>query len=192
MNAATATATATGPRRTADERRAEILEVARSAFAATGLDGTSTELIADRVGISQPYLFRLFGTKKQLFIAAVEACFTDTLQTFRDAVETGDPDLPVANRIGEAYAELIRNRSRLRMQMQAYTACDDPDVLAVVQRGFAAITTFIQEATGFGKDDLAKFMAKGMLLNVMASIDALESTAPWATMLREGCMGIDF
>jgi AcrR family transcriptional regulator len=192
MNATVATATAPGTRRTADERRAEILDEARRAFAATGLDGTSTETIAERVGISQPYLFRLFGTKKQLFIAAVEACFADTLQTFRYAVEHGDPDLPPANRIGEAYAELIQNRSRLRMQMQAYTACDDPHVLAVVQKGFAAITTFIQEATGFGKDDLAKFMAKGMLLNVMATIDALESTDPWATMLREVCMGIDF
>ncbi len=192
MNAAASTATATGPRRTADERRAEILDAARSAFADTGLDGTSTELIAERVGISQPYLFRLFGTKKQLFLAAVEACFADTLQTFQYAVDHGDPDLPVANRIGEAYAEQIRNRSRLRMQMQAYTACDDPDVLAIVQKGFAAITMFVQEATGFDKDDLAKFMAKGMLLNVMAAIDALESKDPWATMLREGCMGIEF
>ena len=122
---------------------------------------------------------------------SVEACFADALQTFRHAVDHGDPDLPVANRIGEAYAELIQDRSRLRMQMQAYTACDDPDVLAVVQKGFAAITMFVQQATGFGKDDLAKFMAKGMLLNVMASIDALESTDTWATMLREGCMGID-
>jgi AcrR family transcriptional regulator len=189
--AAAATATAS-PRRTADERRAEILDVARTAFAATGLDGTSTELIAERVGISQPYLFRLFGTKKQLFLAAVEGCFEDTLATFQWAVEHGDPELPVANRIGEAYVELIRDRSRLRMQMQAYTACDDPEVRAIVQRGFATLTTFIQEATGFGKDDLAKFMAKGMLLNVMASIDALESTDPWATMLREGCMGIEF
>jgi AcrR family transcriptional regulator len=192
MNAVAASATAAGTRRTADERRAEILDVARKAFADTGLDGTSTEVIAERVGISQPYLFRLFGTKKQLFIAAVEACFADTLDTFRWAVQNGDPDLPPANRIGEAYGELIRDRSRLRMQMQAYTACDDTDVLAVVQKGFAAITTFVQQATGFGQDDLAKFMAKGMLLNVMAAIDALESTDTWATMLREGCMGIDF
>jgi AcrR family transcriptional regulator len=183
---------ASSRRHTADERRSEILAAARKAFADTGLVGTSTEVIADRVGISQPYLFRLFGTKKQLFIAAVEACFQDTLETFRWAVAHGDQSLHVAHRIGDAYAELIQDRSRLRMQMQAYTASDDPDVRAVVQKGFAELTLFIQEVTGFNQDELAQFMAKGMLLNVMASMDALESTEHWATMLREGCMGIEF
>jgi len=56
------------------ERREEIIEAAFDAFSETGLDGTSTETIARRVGISQPYLFRLFGTKKELFVAAVERC----------------------------------------------------------------------------------------------------------------------
>ena len=70
-------------RHTADERREEMIAAALVAFADTGLDGTSTETIARQVGISQPYLFRLFGTKKELFLAAVERCFTDTLETFR-------------------------------------------------------------------------------------------------------------
>ena len=179
-------------RHTADERREEILTVARAAFADTGLEGTSTELIAQRVGISQPYLFRLFGTKKQLFLASVERCFSETLETFRNAAEHGDPQLPVAHRIGDAYFEMIKNRSKLRMQMQAYTASDDPDVRAVVQRGFAALTTYVQRATGFTDDQLARFMAKGMLINVMASMDVLESRDAWATALREGCMGIEF
>src|ERR671932_68935 len=56
-------------RKTADERRAEILEAARAEFADRGLDGASTDTIARRAGISQPYLFRLFGTKKELFVA---------------------------------------------------------------------------------------------------------------------------
>ena len=61
----------TATRMTADERREAILEAARGEFASTGFHGTSTETIAERAGISQPYLFRLFGTKKELFIASV-------------------------------------------------------------------------------------------------------------------------
>ena len=38
-------------------------------FAIGGYNGTSTEAIAREAGISQPYLFRLFRTKKELFIA---------------------------------------------------------------------------------------------------------------------------
>ena len=65
-----------GPHRlTADERRAAIIEAAVTAFAEGGLAGTSTEEVARIAGVSQPYLFRLFGTKRELFLAAVGRCF---------------------------------------------------------------------------------------------------------------------
>ncbi len=67
------TATAVAPRSTADDRREAILQAAMEAFAEKGLHGTSTETIARAVGISQPYLFRLYGTKKELFLAADQA-----------------------------------------------------------------------------------------------------------------------
>jgi AcrR family transcriptional regulator len=56
-------------RQSADVRRASVLNAAIVEFAKSGYAGTSTEAIATRAGISQPYLFRLFGTKKELFIA---------------------------------------------------------------------------------------------------------------------------
>jgi AcrR family transcriptional regulator len=178
-------------RHTADERREEIIAAALVAFADTGLDGTSTETIARQVGISQPYLFRLFGTKKELFLAAVERCFGDTIEAFQHAVEEGDQAEPVAKRIGNAYVELITDEGgrKLRMQMQAYAACDDPAVQAMVQRGFGTLTEYVQCTTGFAPSDLADFMARGMLLNVMASMDVLRADAGWGAILREGCMG---
>src|SRR2546426_134491 len=77
----------TAERKTAEERRDEIVDAAFAEFAVTGLYGTSTEAIARRAGVSQPYLFRLFGTKKELFIAAVNRCFRTTLETFMRAAE---------------------------------------------------------------------------------------------------------
>jgi len=175
-------------RHTADERREEILDAAFTAFAKTGLEGTSTEAIAQAVGISQPYLFRLFGTKKQLFLAAVERCFEETLTVFRGAVEDGSPG-DAKRRIRDAYHEMIRDRRKLRMQMQAYAACDDPDVRQSVQRGFAELVAYIERATGATPSELADFLAQGMLLNVMASMGVLDSSEPWASRIREGCMG---
>src|SRR6478736_7545025 len=121
------------PRMSADERREEIIVIAFRRFAVGGFNGTSTEDIARRAGISQPYLFRLFRTKRELFLASVEGCFQRTEQTFRDAV-TGDTPEQRLQSMGMAYCELLADRPKLMMQMQAYAACDDPDVRDTVRR----------------------------------------------------------
>src|SRR4030095_13766738 len=72
-------------RKTAEERREEILLVAMDEFGEHGLDGTSTDTIARKAGISQPYLFRLFGTKKELYLETVRRCLRETLELFQDA-----------------------------------------------------------------------------------------------------------
>src|SRR6266704_6419775 len=91
-------------RKSAEERREQILEAALAEFAARGLDGGSTEAIAKAVGISQPYVFRLFGTKKQLFMATVERCMRGTLEMFHTA-SAGLAGEDALHAIGEAYTD---------------------------------------------------------------------------------------
>jgi AcrR family transcriptional regulator len=175
-------------RKSAEERREDVLEAAREVFAQHGLSGASTDEIARRAGISQPYLFRLFRTKKELFIAAIERCFAETLETFQRAAEglTGEEALRA---MGASYGELIRsNPNRLRAQMQTYAACEDPDVRAVAQRGFGELVDFVERASGVDVDTLSRFFAKGMLINVVASMDLLDSDEPWATKLLAFCV----
>src|SRR5919197_5123917 len=103
-------------RKTADERREAILVEALVELADKGYDGASTDAIARAAGISQPYLFRLFGTKKDLFIASVKRCFAETTELFRQAAEglSGEEALSA---MGAAYVELIsKNPTRLRAQ----------------------------------------------------------------------------
>ncbi|MGH9106123.1 MAG: TetR/AcrR family transcriptional regulator, partial [Acidimicrobiales bacterium] len=69
-----------------------MLEAAVAEFAKGGLDGTSTEDIARRAGISQPYLFRLYPNKKALFIAAVEAGFDRIVDTLEEAAKGLDDE----------------------------------------------------------------------------------------------------
>src|SRR5919205_4488637 len=107
-------------RLTAAERRSSVLDAALVEFADRGYVGTSTEDIARRAGISQPYLFRLFGTKKELYIASVTRCFRETLELFQRAAEglRGEEALKA---IGKAYMEQLEtDRMRLRAQMQSY------------------------------------------------------------------------
>src|SRR2546423_13958480 len=127
---------ATGERKTAEERREAVLAAALEEFAAQGLHGASTDEIARRAGISQPYVFRLFGTKKDLYVAVTARCFRQTLEVFQRAAE-GKRGEEALHAIGQAYGQLLAgDRTYLRAQMQAYAACDDPEVCAVVQNGF--------------------------------------------------------
>ena len=48
----------------AEERREEVLRAAAGAFADGGYQGTTTQDVAERAGISQPYIFRLFDLQK--------------------------------------------------------------------------------------------------------------------------------
>jgi AcrR family transcriptional regulator len=176
-------------RKTADQRRVDVLDAALSVFAAHGLSGASTDEIARRAGISQPYLFRLFRTKKELFIASTERCLAETLETFHEAAEgkTGEDALQA---MGKAYGEMITsNPDRLRAQLQAYIACEDPEIAAVVHRGFGDIVDHVGRASGVDSARLSRFFARGMLINVLAAMDVLDSEQPWAKLLVEGCKG---
>jgi AcrR family transcriptional regulator len=179
--------TVVSPRKSARERREEILEAALVEFAAHGLDGGSTEAIARAAGISQPYVVRLFGTKKQLFIATTEKCLSGTLEMFRTAAGglTGEDALRA---IGDAYGQrLVTDPKYLRSQMQAYAACDDPEIREVVRKGYGDLVEYVERVSGLSTERVAHFFAKGMLLNVMASLDVLGADEGWAQRLVDGC-----
>src|ERR1700761_2077216 len=109
----------TRQRMPAAERRKMVLEAAVADFAVHGLAGTSTEDVARRAGISQPYLFRLFPTKKALFLALVEQCFTRVQDPFTEAAGDliGDAALEA---MANAYEVLLEDRTLLLLQMQIY------------------------------------------------------------------------
>jgi AcrR family transcriptional regulator len=178
---------AVAERKSAEERREEILEAALAEFAAHGFEGGSTEAIARAVGISQPYVFRLFGTKKQLFIATIERCMRGTLEMFRDAA-AGLQGEEALHAIGEAYVERLgTDPTYLHAQMQAYAASHDPQIGEVVRRGYGELVEYVERVSGLPPDRVSHFFAKGMLLNVVASMDLLGADEGWAKRLIEGC-----
>jgi AcrR family transcriptional regulator len=187
------TSTGGAQRLTADERRAEVIEAAVRAFASGGLHGTSTEEIARLAGVSQPYLFRLFGTKRELFLAAVNRAFERIELAFEDAARhpmTGvatEYD-PVLAAIGHRYGELLKDESVLRMQLHAFAACDDPDIREFVRTRFSQLITMVSERSGMPATDLRDFFAQGMLINVASAMQLDDSELAWG-QLCEGVGG---
>ena len=170
-------------RKSAEERREEILAVAIEHFAAGGFHGTSTEGIAREAGISQPYLFRLFRTKRELFLACVDLADEKLLAVFRRAAgEGGTPDERL-HRMGKAYVdELLPDRHVILMQMQGYVATTDPEIQEHVRTCFGKVVAEVTRLSGAEPEKVWEFFAHGMLLNVTAAIDlaAIAEDDPWA------------
>jgi len=175
-------------RLTKEERLDEVLEAAMEEFAVGGLHGTPVDAIAKRVGVSQPYLFQLFGTKKDLFLATIRRGHERIMRAFMDAVADvpGDADAhTVLHAMGAAYKELLKDRTLLLVQMQGYAACDDPEVREVVREEYAKILRFVMRASGAEQEELRRFFASGMLMNVAAAMDMPSVKEDWAKL----CMG---
>jgi len=181
--------TTTRTRKSAEERRPEIIALAMKQFALSGYRGTSTEAIAREAGISQPYLFRLFKTKRDLFLACNALCDERIAATFRAAAEAAPrgEELPA---MGKAYVELLQDRTMLLFQMQSYAACADPVIQARVRAGYGEIVREVTRLSGAEPERVWQFFAHGMLLNVVASLDLAgvadrdEWACAWSTPLE--------
>jgi AcrR family transcriptional regulator len=157
----------------AAQRRELVLEAAVGEFAAHGLAGTSTDEV-------QPYLFRLFPTKKALFIALIERCYGQVRETFTTAAGelTGDEALDA---MADAYEVLLNDRTMLQLQMQAYAACNDPEIRAATQAGFKGLWELTERLTGLPFQRVVDFFAVGMLMNVAASMDLPSVDERWTS-----------
>src|SRR5437899_8213418 len=175
------------PRVPASERRDALIEAAVHEFAHGGLHGTPVERIARRVGVAQPYVFSLFQSKRELFLAAIERSFEHVAETFRRAAEEfaegrAEDCEDALDAMGRAYKELLRaERDYLMLQHQSYAACDDEVVRARVRRRYAQLVELARELSGAEPERIDDFIRRGMALNVAAAlgVDELSTSCAW-------------
>jgi AcrR family transcriptional regulator len=173
----------TAQKMTADERRAQILAIAAEEFAAGGLHGTSTETIARRAGITQAYIFRLFGTKKNLFLQVVRAAFDQLIDGMR-AAAAGRAGLDALSAMGLTYDALLADRTALLLQLQGFAAASDADVGEAVRASFARMWHAVADVTGLDPVTVKSFLAFGMLLNNAAALELGDVDESWAEGVR--------
>ena len=172
----------TRTRMRAPDRREAVIRAAVREFGTHGYAGTTAESIAEQVGVSQPYLFRLFGTKRSMFLAVVQygfECCRATFEARADAAKAGTPDEILAAMAGTD-ADVLVDGDLLRLQLQAYAACDDPEIRAVVRREWTELYEAVARRSGADRVELRAWFAEGMLLSVAAVIGHLAPgiTAP--------------
>jgi AcrR family transcriptional regulator len=163
-------------RMSADERRESVIRAAITEFARGGYNATSTEAIAKRVGVSQPYLFRLFPSKQAMFLAASDRCLADTRRVFAEAGE-GLEGQEALLAMAAAYQRLIvDDPDKLLMQMQTYAAvaaaeaAGDHEFGESARAGWLQMWDEIHLALGADPGGTTTFLAYGMLVNTLASL----------------------
>jgi AcrR family transcriptional regulator len=173
-------------------RRQQVLRIAAEEFADGGLHGASVERIARNAGITQAYVFRMFGTKKALFLELVVMAFDRMTEGMREAAgdETG---LEALARMGAQYNDMLADRTSLLLQLQGFAACGDPEVRDAVRDRFGRMWQAVTESTGLDPVTIKAFLAFGMLLNSGAALQVAELDQPWArgvgTRIRPGLFG---
>jgi AcrR family transcriptional regulator len=167
----------------AAERRAQILEVAATEFAEGGLRGASMEAIAKAAGITQPYVFRLFGSKKALFLDVVERSFAQLGARMQSAAEK-QTGLDALAAMGSSYNALLADRTALQLQLQAYAACGDPEVRDAVRRHLEQLWRVVASGTSLDPVTVKTFLAYGMLLNTNAALRLADVDQAWARGIR--------
>lgn len=167
----------------AEERREAVLGTAITEFAARGLHGASTERVAENAGISHSYVFKLFGTKRQLFVAATERVYESIRSLFREAAEAHPEDALWA--MGNAYRDLLSRREELLLLLHGFAASEDPEIGEVVRERYADLYRYARGLAGADDERMRSFWAQGMLLTVAAAIDlsSLSGKEEWVNHL---------
>jgi AcrR family transcriptional regulator len=152
------------------DRRDLVLDAAVFEFGEHGWHGARIETIAARAGISHPYLLRLFSSKRELFIVAMDRAFDRMEGAFTDAVQRDDGDAILA--LGEAYRILLReDPAALRLHMHAVAVAGDEEVGEAVTGRYAALLERMRELSGASEDRVRTCFAVGLTLTVVTVLD---------------------
>jgi AcrR family transcriptional regulator len=170
-------------RMSGSERRTQVLGIAAGEFADHGLHGASIEAIAREAGITQAYVFRMFGTKKALFLELVGMAF----ERFSDGMSqaaAGARGLSALTLMGARYYESLADRTTLMLQLQGFAACGDSEVRDLVRARVARMWNTVADTAGLDPVTVKSFLAFGMLLNNVAALEVDELDEPWAKGVR--------
>ncbi|RDI49645.1 TetR/AcrR family transcriptional regulator [Nocardia mexicana] len=178
--------TPTRTRLTASERSEQVLDAAVTAFAESGYAATKTDEIARLAGVSQPYVIRLFGSKRQLFLATAHRVCDRVEEIFRASRAEAAPDVSpqeALDALGEGYNTFVTDRDLLLVLLHAFAASSDPAIGDDVRDRFGRIHQLARELTGASPIEVRRFMATGMLITVMSALQVIGPGAislPWA------------
>jgi TetR/AcrR family transcriptional regulator len=147
--------TQTAKRLTAEERRRAVLDTACRVFSRSSYRGATTAEIAREARISEPILYRHFGSKRDLYLACVEEAWASFRAICEEAIEA-DPD-KCLGAIADAYMAKGKKIRVIDLWIQALNEASDDKVIA------AAVRKQIREVHDFFADVIRDGQRRGVI-----------------------------
>lgn len=166
----------------------QLLEPIRQVKAANGFLGTPVTEVAKRAKISTAYVFRLFPSKEQLFVAALERTFELVLAALKKGADESEAQTPEALlfAMGGSYAALIADRKLLQMQVHAQSAMHVPEIAKSFRGGLKAVVTYVKDRSDAPDEQVQRFMAYSQLCHLITITGLEGDTSAWSQVLTAG------
>lgn len=173
---------------TADARRPLVAAAALAEFARGGYYATTVADVAREAKISPAYVFKLYSGKEALFVAALEACFDAIIAALEEGADAAVDQSPenVLEAMGDAYAQLISDRTLLMLQVHAQSVAEIPVVGEALRAGLARVTMFAKNRSGGADDDVQRFIAYGQLCHLIVTTQLDGRPDEWTKLLTRG------
>jgi AcrR family transcriptional regulator len=176
--------TQTAKRLTAEARRQVVLDTACRVFSQTSYRGATTAEIAREAGISEPILYRHFGSKRDLYLACLEEAWGSFRAVCEEAL-AGDPG-KCLGAIGDAYMAKSRKIRVIDLWIQGLNeASADKAIAAAVRKQVREVHDFFADVIRDGqrrgvihadRDPVAEawiFVAGGLLATIDGRLGGL-------------------
>jgi AcrR family transcriptional regulator len=135
-------------RLTGPERRQAVVETACRVFAKSSYHGSTTAQIARETGVTEPVLYRHFASKRELYVACLDAVWERVRIVWLKALERERQPSNWLRAIGKAYLE-ERGAARIVMVdlwIQALTeAADDPEIRRALRAQVREVHRFVAD-----------------------------------------------
>ena len=128
-----------------EQRRKNFLPLLAAAFVELGYRGTTTAALGARCGVGENVLYRIWPSKKAMFLAAVEFVYVVTMENWKVFAAAADDDDTSATTAQRILDHQARNHGRLRLYRIIFAGLteDDPDIRATLRDVYRRLHAFI-------------------------------------------------
>lgn len=135
-----------------DERRREVIRPVAETFAELGYRRTTTVVLAERCGLQEVALYRLWPDKKAMFVAAIEFVGDNTERIWEGLVAEARPAGKAARSAPSGAERLLAHEAKHlgefgfhRILFAGFSETDDPDVHAALKAVYGRLLRRIAE-----------------------------------------------